>query len=195
MIHPVRIDDDHKYWIPGPRGEERAGGYTEISTDLGIIKPNPFHTDDGREEGVALHLWLQFLVKGKEPKTAPDPRIAGRVEGIKKFIRDTGFKIAGGEQPMYDPINRYACTPDLFGHIGKTAFVIDAKRGAKLPSHRLQTAAQTIALRANGFRAQKRAALYLRNGDYRLEEHTDSRDLARWSIFVSTYYLKREYHG
>lgn len=194
MIHPVRLDADHKYWIPlKAPGEKRVPGYSEICDDLGIVKPNPFYTEEGRAEGVALHAWLNFLVQGKVAKTEPDPRIAGRVEGIRKFLKDTGFKVAGGEIPLYDPINRFACTPDLYGHIGRTAWVIDAKRGGKLPSHRLQTAAQTIALRANGFRAQKRAALYLRDEDYRLDEHQDPMDLARWGIFVSTYHLKKEY--
>lgn len=193
MIHKVRRDDDHLYWVPAPRGEERRPGYSEICSDLGIVKPNPFYTEEGRAEGVALHSWLNFLVQGKVAKTEPDARIAGRVEGIKKFLFDTKFKLLGGEVPMYDPINRFACTPDLHGVMNKFMFVIDAKRGGKLPSHRLQTAAQFIALRSNGIRIQKRAALYLRDGDYRLEEHTDSMDMARWGIFVSAWYLRKEY--
>lgn len=192
MIHKVRLDADHKYWIPAkPSGEKQVPGYSEICLDLGISKPNPFWTPGGREEGIALHKWLNFIANYQTPKAPPDERIAGRVKGIIKFLTDTGFKIAGGEIPVYDPINRFACTPDLYGHIGRTAWVIDAKRGAKLPSHRLQTAAQTIALRANGFRAQKRGALYLKYGDYRLDEHTDPMDLSRWGIFVLTHYLKR----
>ena len=179
--------------MPGPHGEKRVPGYSEICSDLGIVKENIYYTPEGREEGIALHSWLKFLASGMKPKSEPDPRIAGRVKGIEKFLKDTGFKISGGEIPVYDPINRFACTPDLYGHIGRTSFVIDAKRGAKLPSHRLQTAAQTIALRANGFRAQKRAALYLRDEDFRLDEHTDPMDLARWGIFVSTYHLKKGY--
>lgn len=194
MIHPVRLDADHKYWIPlKAPGEKRVPGYSEICKDLGITKDNPFWTDEGREEGQALHLWLNFLVQGKSAKIEPDPRIAGRVEGIKKFLKDTGFKVAGGEQPLYDPINRFACSPDLWGHIGKAAFVIDAKRGSEMPSHRLQTAAQTIALRANGFRPVKRAALYLRDGDFRLKEHADPMDLARWGIFVNCWHIRKEY--
>lgn len=196
MIHPVRLDADHKYWIQlKAQGEKRVPGYSEICKDLGITKDNPFWTDEGREEGVALHAWLKFLASGMKPKSEPDPRIAGRVKGIEKFLKDTGFKVAGGEIPLYDPINRFACTPDLYGHIGRSAFVIDAKRGAKMPSHRLQTAAQTVALRANGFRPQKRAALYLRDSDYWLDEHTDTMDLARWSIFVNCWHIRKEYES
>lgn len=197
LKHSVRLDPEtHKYYVPvpDPKGPEKnVPGYSEICMDLGISKPNPFWTDSGREEGQALHLWLGHLARGLKSKNAPDPRIAGRVKGIEKFLADTKFKIAGGELPCYDPINRYACTPDLFGFIGKTAWIIDAKRGSKLASHKLQTAAQTIALRANGFRAQKRASLYLRENDYRLEEHTDPMDLARWGIFVNCWHIRKEY--
>lgn len=193
MVHEVRLDSDHRYWVHKPSGEVNVPGYSEICADLGIAKPNPFYTDQGREEGVAIHQWLNFLVQGKVSKQKPDERIAGRVAGIMKFISDTGFKIVGGEAPLYDPVHRFACTPDMWGYLGKTSFVIDAKRGAKLPSHRLQTAAQTMALRANGFRALKRASLYLRDGDYKLEQHDDMMDLARWGIFVSTYHIKKEY--
>lgn len=193
MIHKVRLDSDHRYWIPGPRGEERRPGYSEIADDLGIVKPNPFYTPEGREEGVALHLWLGFLVRGKEPKVAPDPRIAGRVAGIRKFIRDTKFLIIGGEQPLYDPINRFCTMPDMWGIMNNRRWNIDAKRGGKLPSHPLQTAAQAIALRSNEFRVEKRGALYLREDDYRLDEHGDPMDLARWGIFVNCWHIRKEY--
>ncbi len=196
MIHPVIRDDEHRYWIPVRKGSSetaRAHGYSEISEDLGIAKPNPFYTEEGREEGVALHKWLLFLVQGKSATAKPDPRIAGRVEGIKKFIKDTKFKISGGEHPLYDPLNRFACTPDIWGCMGNWSWVIDAKRGAKLKSHKLQTAAQTIALRSNGFRPQKRGALYLRDGDYRLDEHDDQGDLSDWIGFVSTYHKKKRF--
>ena len=182
----IRLDrESHRYYLDN--GEE-VPGYSQICRDLGIVKDNTFYTEQGREEGNALHLWLGFLARGKTPAGPPDPRIAGRVEGIGKFLWQTGFQIAGGEVPLYDPINRYACTPDLYGHIFGISWVLDMKRGAKLPSHRLQTAAQDTALRANGFRAQKRGALYLKDGDYRLDEHTDKSDRANWAAIVEGYH-------
>lgn len=194
MIHPVRLDAEHRYLVPASStGEIQVPGYSEICKDLGIAKDNPFYTEAGREEGVALHKWLNFLVKGAVPKTAPDTRIAGRVEGINKFIKDTKFRIAGGERPLYDPVNRFACMPDVWGHMGNWSWVIDAKRGAKMKMHRLQTAAQSIALKANGFRAQKRGSLYLRDGDYHLEEHFGVQDERRWMRIVETYHIKQEY--
>src|SRR3990167_523411 len=186
----IRCDSEHRYWL----GPARIPGFSEICTDLGIIKPNIFYTNAGREEGIALHQWLHFLAQNKIPKTLPDQRIAGRVDGIKNFIRDTGFKFVGGEEPKYDPVVRFATTPDIWGAIGIWTWTIDCKRGAKTKTHALQTAAQKIALSANGFRAQKRGALYLKeNGDYRLEEHTDPLDERRWAALVGAYYAKKSY--
>ena len=186
MIHPVRIDKKHRYWARQP--EIQVPGFTEICNAMGVTRPNPHHTEQGRAEGVALHLWLGFLVRGKVPKTAPDPLISGRVEGIKKFIIDTRFKIIGGEEPRYDPVTNAACTKDLWGHIGLWSIVIDAKRGAKQLSHRLQTACQKICLAANDFRAQKRAALYLRDGDFRLDEHSGPEDEKNWRAIAEGYH-------
>ena len=158
-----------------------------------LTKPNEYYTEQGRADGVALHILSGFLAQGKVPAAPPDERIAGRVEGIRKFIRDTGFKIAGGETPQYDPVLGYACLPDIWGSMGVWTWVIDFKRGGKLPTHRLQTVAQQIALSAGGFRAQKRGCLYLRDGDYRLDEHTDTRDRGHWRNFVQAWHSKQEY--
>lgn len=148
---------------------------------------NPFWTDEGRAAGIALHRWLRFLIDGRVSVKKPDPRIADKVAGIYKFIRETGFKPVGGEEPLYDPETGVACMPDMWGYIGPWTWVIDMKAGAKLPAHVLQTACQKIVLKANGFNAQKRGSLYLKNMDYRLEEHGNPQDRLRWLWQVSEY--------
>ena len=183
MKHPIRLDPNHLYWSPGPTKkskEIRRYGFSEICVAMGVTRPNPFHTSEGRAEGVALHKWFIFLASGKAPKTHPDERIAGRVEGIKLFLADRPFDLKGGEEPHYDPETNTACMPDAWGFRGPWSWVIDAKRGAKEKYHALQTACQQIVLRANGFHAQKRGSLYLRDGGFRLIEHTDLLDIPRW---------------
>ncbi len=185
----LRLDPEtHTYYL----GERRIPSYSGIVADMGITKPNPFYTDSGREEGIGLHMWLHFLASGRVPMSEPDPRIAGRVEGIRKFLRDTKPVFVGAEEPQYHP-SGYATTPDLWCHIGNWAWIIDAKRGAKLPSHRLQTAAQSLALAHAGFRGQKRGALYLKDGDYRLDEHSDAQDMPRWLCIVAAYHVSQSY--
>ena len=197
------IDEHHRY----RKNLVRVPGYSEICASMRVGKEdceecvqNKYHkhdgafwTEDGRNQGVALHHWLQFLAKGKVATSEPEPEIAGRVNGIRKFFRENDFTFVGGEIPQYEPSLRYACTPDIWGRIGKTTWVIDMKRGAEMKSHALQTAAQKIALAANGFIAVKRGALYLMDDDYRLKEHTDRRDESCWRTISQAYHAKKLY--
>jgi len=182
---------EHRYWL----GDEEVPGFTAICRDMGISETNPFYTEEGREEGIALHKWLIFLASGRESKKAPDERIAGRVEGIRKFLRETRFQFAGGEKPLLVEATRWACTPDLWGSIGGRSCLIEAKRGKKMPYHRLQTAAQQIALRANDWKVIDRIALYLKDGGYNLEKHDDLADEYRWLSVVAGYWAKKHYAG
>ena len=192
MKHPIRIDKAHRYWIPGATKELQVPGYSELSNSMGVTKPNPFYTSDGRDRGISVHKWFHFLAYGKVPEALPDERIRGKVEGIKKFLMDTRFILNGAEEPHYDPVNRTACTPDAWGHIGVWPWVLDVKNGGKIKTHALQTACQTLALRANGFQPQKRGALYLKNGGYKLIDHTDRLDLDRWKDIAKGYHALDE---
>lgn len=186
----IRLDDQHRYYRMSPKGDTRVPGFSEICQDLGVIKPNPFHTEGGRDEGTALAQWTIFLAKGEEPAEAPDARIAGRLEGFRKFLTDSGFSFEGGEEPVYHPSLVYCCTPDLYGSLGGARCVIDTKRGAKEPWHPLQTAAQKMALGANGIICLNRYSLYLKDGDYRLDQHKDKSDEDRWTALVTAYHAK-----
>lgn len=188
-VERIILDADHHYWL----GKQRVYGFTEIATDLGIIKPNPFHTEFGRDRGTAVHDWLAFIAEGNEPENEPDERIAGYVAAIRKFLAESGFKCVGAEKPLYEPVLRYGVKPDLWGHLGAFSCVIEAKRGAKLPYHFLQTAAQKIALAANGFNAQRRYGLYLSDGDYRLVPHENRADEGNWKNIVAAFHSKRFY--
>ncbi len=190
-MHSVRIDPDHRYWIPdgtAPTGSRQVPGYSEICAAIGVTKPNPFYTEDGRERGSAVHEWASFIAQGKITKADPDGRIKARVDQFRRFIRDTRFVLAGTETPMYDPVAGFACTPDLWGSIGVWSWVIDVKTGGKQKSHALQTSAQSVALKANGFRAQKRGVAYLKDGNYRLIDHANPEDESNWRAIVAGYH-------
>ena len=180
----LRCDSKHRYYL----GRTRKPGFTEICTAVGIIEPNRFYTDQGREEGISLSKWLLFLCQGAVPTRPPHPAIAARVEAIKSFIRDSQFRLVGGEVPQYDPKVDACCTPDIWGFIGTNKYVIDAKRGSPLPFHAVQTAAQAMALE---FAPDHRAALYLgKNGKPKLVHHEDPNDFKVWRKACADYHLK-----
>lgn len=186
----IRLDENHLYWVD----DRSVPGFTQICTDLGVVRDNPFYTELGREAGTALHLWCNFLARGEEPADPPDERIAGRVFAFRKFLKESGFKYIGGEEPQHERRLGYCCSPDLWGVIGARRAVVDIKGGGILKFHALQTAAQRLALASNGVLCQNRYGLYLReNGTYRLLAHEDESDELRWSAMVAAYYAKRFY--
>lgn len=198
MKYRVRRDTEHKYWVANlddPKLTEfPSPGFSEIIADLGIKDDgHAFYTEDGRNQGNALHGWLLFLAQGQVPESEPEEGIRGRVEGIKKFLAESGFDLVAGEVPQFDPISNFACTPDVWGSMGGTRVVIDCKRANKVGWHPLQTAGQKIALKAGGFDAERRFSLYLKDFGYSLVEHTDKADENRWRAVVSAYHAKRFY--
>ena len=184
----VECNENHVYTVDG----RIVPGYSEVCADLGFPK-NPFWTEQGRAEGEALSKWLLFLAQGKEPRDPPDERIAGRVEGIKRFFKERRFVFVGGETPLYCQNLNVCCTPDIYGYIEEERVVIEAKRGAKMKRHRLQTACQALALSDNGFEVSRRCCLYLKNGGYTMDEHDDEEDLECWRALVGAYHAKKIY--
>ncbi len=187
----IRLNaETHTYFF----GEKCIPGFSEICKDLGITKENPFYTESGKVEGKMLSQWLLFLAQGRTSKIEPDPRILIRVEGIKSFLSESGFKLEFGEISQYDPVLNFACTPDIVGKINGCLVNIDAKRGANLKWHVLQLAAQKIALEANGVKIEKSFNLYLKkDGGYRLLERDTKDDESRWKSFIYSYHAKRFY--
>ena len=185
----VTCDENHIYRVDGIV----KPGFSEIKESYGI-GANAFYTEAGREEGTALHKWLLFLAQGKDPASDPDYRIAGRVAAIRKFLKETGFKIHGGEVPFHSTRGDFCCTPDLWGMFQGQAAIFEAKRGAKESWHVLQTAAQKIALQANGVFIRERYNLYLKNdGTYRLDPHKDQSNEYDWLALAAAWHIKRKF--
>jgi hypothetical protein len=205
LRHILTRDENHIYRL----GTVRKYGFSEICASMRVGEEDcrgcrehslhthsaSFWTDDGKEQGKALHKWLLFLASGRDTDQPVEIELAGRVAAIRKFIKDTKFRLSFGETPQYDAATDTACTPDIWGYIGPWAWVIDAKRGAKMKIHELQTACQKIALASySRFHAQKRGSLYLMdNGDYRLVEHTDRADEQRWRAIAAAFHAKKSY--
>lgn len=183
----IRLDYEHRYWF----GDQRIPGFTEIASSF--FPSNPYWTEGGRDEGTHLHQCCALLAENDLDWASVNPIVLPRVRAFEKFLSESGFVMSGSERPLYVPTPRYACTPDWWGHIGAFSVVIDGKRGAKLKVHSLQTAAQKIALEANGFKTQKRYSLYLKDDGYRLEPHEDYSDLMRWQALVAAYHAKEFY--
>jgi len=181
----VNIDGDHIYRTPD---RVIRPGFSEIVAAMGVCRENPFWTEGGRQRGTATHQWAAFAAEGKHTNQEPDERIRERVYRFRKWLDFSGFKTQGAEIPLYDPLNNFCCTEDLFGVMHGATWVVELKNGGPLKIHALQTGAQKIALAANGFGAIKRGGLYLKDKKVRLIEHPDRGDMHRWRKIVAGYH-------
>ena len=172
---------------------QRIPSFSEIAASY--FPANEFWTERGRDEGTHIHSACALLLENDLDWASVEPSVIPRVRGFEKFLKESAFKpeLALCEKPAYQPVLRFCCMPDFVGYLGNFSAIIEAKRGAKHPAHRLQTAAQLLALKAGGFKAQKRYALYLKDNDYRLEEHADPGDMPRWAAMVSGFHAARCY--
>jgi hypothetical protein len=173
-------------------GGRRVLSVTQVLTAAGLIDAEWF-TEESRTRGSYVHKMIMYDEREGLDERSVDERLAGYLAAYRAFVRD----LSPGpcmllEQPLADPVLRYAGTPDqlrLRPMRGRLA-LIDHKSGAPFPWHRLQTAAYAYLIREHAplWNIEKeivpplaRYCLYLRpNGQYRLEEHSDRND---WKLF------------
>ncbi|MEN6440510.1 MAG: hypothetical protein ABFD97_18200, partial [Syntrophobacter sp.] len=162
--------------IPSVTGILRAENFIDTA----------FFTDYGRERGKLAHLAIHLLDMGELDEESLDPVLSPFVEAWKRFRADTGVEIIESEQPIVDPLRRYAGTPDKIAMLyGKTT-VLDVKTGTVSPWVRLQLCAYC---EAKGI--YRRAAVQLNDdGTYKMHTYTDRQDFGVWNATLAVYWWK-----
>jgi len=159
---------------------------TEVLKNAGLIDTRWF-SDEVRDRGTVVHAACQYLDEGTLDESTLDPKIAGYVEGYKRWIQ---WRQATGqrewdwiEAPRQDPQGRYRGTPDRILTV-RPRWVWDIKTGCHFPWHALQTAAYVNML-PNPY-SYRRAGLYLKaDGHYQVREYPRD-DYARdLSVFLA----------
>lgn len=98
--------DTHEYFFLG----KRVPGVNECLTDAKILKPytgDPYYG----ELGTAVHLAIEYYLKGTLDEESIDEQIRPRFEAFKKFWATQNEKPEFIEEPFTDGI--FAGTPDL----------------------------------------------------------------------------------
>jgi len=153
---------------------------TEVLQKAGLINGSWF-SEYAACRGAALHLATAFLDRNELEESSVDGAIAGRLDAYRHFKEDTGFKPTHIEHILYSDKWKCAGTADRLGVLSENLILLDLKSGAALPWHSLQTAAYQMMALERGHAVTKRFGLELRdNGTYRLREHKDAMDLARF---------------
>lgn len=188
MDMTIRLDTAHRYW----RGDQLIPGTNEVIDTY--FEPCRFFTEDGRDKGLARHIWFHFLVQGQEPDSEPDPRIASEVASFRSWLSEVKPVYIGGELPFFDSNLNVCGTPDIFAEIFGVLSVVDFKPAARATRTRLQTAAYKLNLIANGIPIVNRYELRLSDGKYRFEKHEDRGDEARWRAMVQGFHAASFYN-
>lgn len=163
-------------------GGQRLPGVTEILKGLGIID---YRWAQERDliRGQAVHLACKYLAENCLDWTSVDPSIRGYVEAYQKFLKDTSFLPQVCEKPMFNLIYRFSCTPDQIGVLNGRDTICEIKTGSTPPWVGLQTAAQALAYKPDGWMKVDRVCLELRaDGSNRL---TECLDLSDGGVFLS----------
>lgn len=186
-------EDGHRYRWNG----QRVGGVSEIISALGLVDRRWF-TNYSRDRGTAVHLALEYLVRGVLDWRTVDPRIEGYVRAGEAFLAEACVEIGGDcltEHLVYHPGLRYAGKLDLFAVVYGEPAVVDYKSGG-LGCAGIQTAAYEGALRAErgDKKPYRRIAVQLRDdGTYRKHDYRSANDYAVWAacaLVFNEYHLK-----
>lgn len=111
--HKTEFDPDtHTYRING----FKVPSVTEVISEL--FGSKPYWTEWHRNRGKALHSAIHLALTQQLDWDSVDIRIMGRLHAALKFVGDYQIEPEFVEQSYFDPIFRYAGTPDL---VGKTS--------------------------------------------------------------------------
>jgi hypothetical protein len=181
-----------------------GASYPSVTTVLKPWSPLgrvPEHMlEHARARGDLVHLATEMADKGSLYEESLDAETLLYLDGWRKFLRDWNFTVLGNEERVIHLIFGYAGTLDRYG-VGTAPggkrqkhILLDIKTGAPDPTHGPQTAAYARALMDGGSAVDLRLTVYLKPGDYKVEQH---RELEDWAVFMAALQFHRwkERHG
>lgn len=149
-----------------------------ILDDLSMIKPDVLRL--AADRGTAVHRMVDMYNSNLLDIGSLDDQLLEYFTAYMDFLSDTGFKVEESEEQIYSDAYGYAGTRDIKGRLGVYRAVVDVKTSVVLlDSVGPQLAAYQNAKQDN---IQKRYALQLQPGKYKLTEFKDKDD---FKIFLS----------
>lgn len=134
--------DAHIYRTP----HQRLPGSTDVIKAEGLVESD-WMSEDARWRGQVVHHGIRLLNEGVLDWETVDPALAGYIRSYEHFLKGTGFKILGYEEPMMG--QGYGVIPDLWGLLNNVTTVVELKTGPVPKWAALQTALQAAAIKLN----------------------------------------------
>ena len=168
---------------------------TQVLADVRLIDLSmvPEHfLEKACEFGGIVHKATEYHDTGVLDETSIDDAVRGHVSGWAKFILDHSVQIFDIEMRVFSKKFKFAGTLDRIAMINDRLCVIDLKSGSKQKAYACQTAAYAFAYNEmTGEKIRDRYCVYLSEGTYKLEKHTDKLDENMFLNALSLYNYKR----
>lgn len=178
-------DASHAYAING----RPVPGVTLVLSDLlPGFRASDWHLQRGR----AVHACAAMVAKGIAFEH--DPRVAGQVEAIKRFLREVKPEILAVETQVYSERYQYAGTLDLACRINGRLLVADYK-ASLTPATIYQLAAYAGACPGGDFKHGVGVEIH-DDGTYKLSETWElKRAFQEWLSLLSAYRIRERCGG
>ena len=133
----VYFERDHSYYVDG----ERLSGVTEVLGKQGLVRDHTYTDPYYRDRGSAVHSAIKLDILGRlSPQTREMADYMPMVNRALRVVMDLQIEPKLLEQPLFDPVYRYAGQPDLggFSQARNRVVLLDFKTGGFEPGYQLQ---------------------------------------------------------
>ena len=179
----------HKYFHFGVPVRWSVSGVLKESGVLG----RQWADEEDMKFGSDVHLTTQLYDEGRLDYRTLDPRLAGYLEGWRKFRQETGFIPHKIERRICDPRLGVAGTLDRFGEARcPLPWLVDIKKYPVPKWCALQTAAYKYIL---GIPCRRFGVELKQAGTYKMKEFSDAGDIQEFLHLVAALNIRQKYTG
>lgn len=183
-------DDTHQYFLDGVE----IPGITSVLKRAGIVGNYPCDCDETpgcfcpRCKGTKIHKAIEFDCKSTLDFDSLDVSMKPYILGWRDFCKAFDYHPEYYELKVFSRSYRYAGRIDTAGKLKDKFYLVEIKTGAKHPTHKLQTAAQSFAFTTTENKnVDGRLCVYLKDdGTYSAVEHDDGNDIVAFIGYLNT---------
>jgi hypothetical protein len=182
-------EDGHRYFLDGKE-------YPSVTTilkhfglsDLSMV--NKTILEESAEFGKNFHATAALYEEGS--LGAYSPEFEPWLNGWKKFLAEIKPEVVAIEIPMVSKVWGFSGTPDRIYKIKGKMGIWDIKTGHEMKANKYQTAGYAILAEENlGLKIKERGTICVLEDGYKLYEHKNLSDVARFQILINTYKIQR----
>jgi hypothetical protein len=202
MASLVFNPDDHSYSI----GSRELPSVTQILKATGLYV-SFYAKEEHRQRGEAVHHACRLICEGRYTEEGTHEIVRPFARAFSKFVSRTGYRMMGAERPMASLRLGFAGTPDNWGLVGNSMWLIDVKTGSlpaavpvQLAAYRMLMAAQPMgdlwpaSAVVSPLGLHARAVQLCDDESYNISAYDESRWESIWKSCLTVYQARKEFN-